>query len=405
MNLESIRIALGGILANRMRSFLTVLGMLIGVAAVIILVAVGAGSAANSEKQLQSLGSNTLTVRAGGFGRRSGTQSRATLITDGDVTALSDTTQAPDVTQVVPQVTGNVTATYQGATESTLTFTGTTANFTSVRNYPTQAGRFFTQADVDAHARVIVVGTSLVSNLLGVTANPNSIIGAQIKFGPTQFQVIGVFASKGTNGFQDQDDIAVAPITTVRDTITGETGSVNTITVQAKSAAATTAAQSEISSILLARHQGATASSYSVLNQASLLQTQVANNQTFTVLLGAVAAISLLVGGIGIMNIMLVSVTERTREIGIRKAIGAQPTHILSQFLVEAVLLSLLGGASGVAVGLLGSRFSIVSVQPVVQPYSIALAFGVAVTVGLFFGIYPAQRAAAMRPIDALRHE
>ncbi|MBS1839082.1 MAG: ABC transporter permease [Actinobacteria bacterium] len=404
---ESIRIAVRGIRANRLRSFLTVLGMLIGVSAVIILVAVGAGSAAANTRQLEALGSNTLTVRAGGFGfgRRGGTQSRATLITDADVTAMGDRTQVPDISQVVPVVNANVTASYQGATATPGQFIGTTANFSAVRNYPVRWGSFFSQADVTDHAKVVVVGTSFVQDLLGIGTDPASLVDAQVKFGPTYLRVIGVFDSKGTNGLLDQDDIAVAPITTVRDTVAGNTGTVSSVTVQAGSASVTDAAQAEVTSLLLSRHRGATSSSYQVLNQASLLQTQDASNQTFTVLLGAVAAISLLVGGIGVMNIMLVSVTERTREIGIRKAIGARGSHILTQFLVEAVLLSVIGGALGVMIGVVGSRFSIVGVQPVVQLYSIALAFGVAVGVGLFFGIYPAQRAATMRPIDALRYE
>ena len=407
MNRESIRIAIGGVLANRLRSFLTILGMLIGVAAVIILVAVGSGSAAASRQRLEALGSNTLTVRAGGFGfgNRGGTQSRSFAITDGDVKALSDKSQAADISEVVPGVNASATASLNGATATPGQFTGTTPNFAKVRNYQVQVGRSFTQADYDAHAKVAVVGQSFVKNLLGTDAKMSAIVGQDVKFGSVVLRVIGVFHSKGSNGFQDQDDIVIAPMTALRDSLVGNTGKVDSLTVQAKSADATTAAQNEVTSILTARHTGATSTSFSVLNQASLLQTQDASNKTFTVLLGAVAAISLLVGGIGVMNIMLVSVTERTREIGIRKAIGARPSHLLSQFLVEAVLLSVLGGLAGVTVGLVGSRFTIVGVKPVVESYSIFLAFGVAVAVGLFFGIYPAQRAAAMRPIAALHHE
>jgi putative ABC transport system permease protein len=251
----------------------------------------------------------------------------------------------------------------------------------------------------------VVLGKTVVTNLFGDNANP---IGATVKFGSASFRVIGVLESKGTNGLQDQDDVAMAPLSAVQDSLTGNTGEYNTITVEAASRHQTDAAQAEIESVLASTHKltAATATtSFRVLNQASLLATSNASNHVFTVLLGAVAAISLFVGGIGVMNIMLVTVTERTREIGIRKAIGAKRSDILGQFLVESVLLTVLGGLFGIAAGLAGSRFRIVGVQPVVQPYSVVLAFGVALLVGLFFGIYPANRAASLRPIEALRYE
>ena len=291
-----------------------------------------------------------------------------------------------------------------GASTTPSQVQGTTPNFSSVRNYPTEWGAFFTQEEYDNHANVVVLGTTVVKNLLGEQADPATVIGRTIKIGGHSFTIVGVFKTKGSNGFQDQDNLAVMPMTTARDTLTGNSGTVDGLTIQAV-AGATTAAQNEVSSILLAQHKGASSSDYLVLNQASLLQTQAANNRTFTVLLGAVAAISLLVGGIGVMNIMLVTVTERTREIGIRKAIGAQRGHILTQFLVEAVILAGIGGVLGVIIGLLGARFTIVNVKPVVEAYSVFLAFGFAVFTGLFFGIYPANRAATMRPIDALRYE
>jgi putative ABC transport system permease protein len=281
---------------------------------------------------------------------------------------------------------------------------GTTANFAEVRRYTIDVGSFFTANDVEGHAKVAVLGPSVVKNLLGDTADPSSIVDKEVKIGAAHFTVVGVLDSKGSNGFQDQDDIVLLPITTARDTLTGSTGTVDGLTVQAK-AGATTAAQEEVTAVLTAQHKDATSTDFQVLNQASLLTAVTESNRTFTVLLGAVAAISLLVGGIGVMNIMLVTVTERTREIGIRKAVGARRSHILVQFLVEAVLLGAIGGAMGVAAGLGGSRFELVNVQPVVEPYSVFLAFGFAVATGLFFGIYPANRAAMLRPIDALRYE
>ena len=408
MSFSSFAIALRGIVANKLRSALTTLGILIGVASVIILVAVGSGTAAKSRQQLEALGSNTLTVSAGGFGAgaRGGTQSRQVLITDADAKALEDPGNAPDVTAVVATVTApNVTVVFDGASESSAQVQGTTANFEQVRNYPVQWGGFFTQTDVDNRSKLAVIGTSVVKNLLGDSADPSTVVGQPIQLNGRSFTIAGVFKPKGSNGFQDQDDLVIVPLPALRDTLTGNTGGVSSLTVQASSASATAAAQSEVTAVLLAQHPSASTTDYRVLNQASLLQTQQENNRTFTVLLGSVAAISLLVGGIGVMNIMLVTVTERTREIGIRKAVGARRTHILTQFLVEAVLLSGIGGLLGVIAGIGGSRFNIVNVQPIVEPYSVFLAFGFAVATGLFFGIYPANRAATLRPIDALRYE
>jgi putative ABC transport system permease protein len=232
-------------------------------------------------------------------------------------------------------------------------------------------------------------------------------VGQKIQFNNATFEVIGVYKSKGSSGLSDADASVIAPLTSVRDALAGNSGTYSSIVVQAKDSSGMDAAQSEITTILMGVHKvtDATSLGFSVLNQSSLLEASTSTSKTLTVLLGAVAAISLLVGGIGVMNIMLVTVTERTREIGIRKAIGATRADILSQFLVESVLLSMLGGVLGVAVGLIGSTFKIVGIDPVVQTYSIVLAFGVAIAVGLFFGIYPANRAAALKPIDALRYE
>ena len=411
--LESVRIALQGISANRLRSGLTTLGLVIGVGAVILLVAVGNGSSIAVSNQINALGTNTLIVMpsrggfggfGGGGGRATvGTQSRGSSLTLADARALADPTSAPDIKAVAPVASTSVTATWNGATYSPGQFIGTVPVYPQIRDYTVATGSFFTDADQTSANRVAVLGQTVVTNLFG-TSNP---IGQSVQFNGATFTVIGVLTPKGTNGAQDLDDVVMAPLSAVQDTLTGFTASLSNITIEAKSSGASNAASAEITAILTQTHKitGTASADWRILNQASLLQTSNASHKTFTVLLGAVAAISLLVGGIGVMNIMLVTVTERTREIGIRKAIGARKIDILGQFLVEAVLLSVLGGLLGVAAGIGGSYFKIVGIKPVVALYSVFLAFGVAVATGLFFGLYPANRAASLRPIEALRYE
>jgi putative ABC transport system permease protein len=404
--LDDVASALRGLSANKLRSALTVLGILIGVGAVIILVAVGNGSSQAVQNRIKALGTNTITiVNRGRFTRgpaTTGTQSQAATITPNDVQLMSDPNQAPDVQSVSPVVSGTETFTYQGASTSA-TVTGTTPTYFAAEDYQVEAGRQVLQSDLDSHAQVVVIGQDLVSNLYQAGASP---LGTEIFIGTARFQVVGVLANKGSSAGQDLNNVAIVPYTAAEDLLTGYTNNYNEIIVQAKSSKSVNAAEQEASDILASANGTSVASlPFLVINEASLLQTSAATNSTFTVLLGAVAAISLLVGGIGIMNIMLVTVTERTREIGIRKAIGAPRRAILGQFLIESVLLSVFGGLAGVAVGLIGTRFRIVGVKPVATPGSVVLAFVVALVVGVFFGFYPANRAAGLRPVDALRYE
>jgi putative ABC transport system permease protein len=400
------RMALGGVTANKLRSALTMLGVLIGVSAVIILVAVGTGSSRAVEQRINALGTNTLTVfNTGRFGSgvsSTGTQSQKASLTIADVKKISDHNNAPDVESVSPVLSTSVTATYKSATYST-TVTGSTPSYLTASDYTVASGSPITSTDVARHAQVVDIGSEVASNLFATGSNP---IGQEITLGSSNWLVVGVLASKGTSGGSNQDAVAIAPYTAVQDQLTGESQSFTELLVQGKSASTLTLAQNEVEDILAAQNDTTVANlPFQVLNEASLVSTATSTTSTLTFLLGAVAGISLLVGGIGVMNIMLVSVTERTREIGIRKAIGAPRRAILTQFLIEAVVISLLGGALGVGIGLIGSRFKIDGVQPVVAPTSIALAFGVAIAVGVFFGFYPANRAASLRPIDALRYE
>jgi putative ABC transport system permease protein len=414
---ETLRSAIAGITANRLRTALTMLGLTIGVAAVIVLVAVGNGSKQAVQSSINALGTNVLTISAatGGFGPGGGSSTSGEELTVGDVLALRDREVAPDVKSVAPVVTASSIEVTSGSTSySPSQVIGSSPEYLSASAYVLADGRNLTAKEVRTHAAVAIAGPT-VAEELGLA------VGSTVQLAGTPVEIVGVTTAKGSTGGQDADDVLIAPYTLVQDAAAGY-GALDSIKVQATSDETVDLAQAEVEEILNLRHPSAasasasastagetsgssSSSTFRILNQASLLETSASTTEVFTTLLGAVAAISLLVGGIGVMNIMLVSVTERTREIGIRKAIGARRLDVLMQFLTEALLVSLIGGVVGVAAGLFVSGFTIAGVEPAVSAGSVALAFTASVLCGLFFGTYPAARAARLRPIDALRFE
>ena len=409
--LEGLRLAVNGLLANRLRSALTMLGILIGVSAVILLVGVGNGASVAVQQQIQSLGSNLLTVfpssaRAVG-GVSQGFGSASTLTLD-DVTAIANKQSAPDVVTAIPSTGGRAQLIYGNQNWSS-SLVGTGQDFPSVRNYQLATGQFFSSSDVQASSKVAVIGQTVVTNLFP-SIDP---IGQVMKVNGQSFRIIGVFAQKGSSGgFNNQDDVVVVPITSAWNYLLGGRGrNVQQIYVEAVSADATTAANTEITQILLDRHHisDPAQADFQILSQQDVLNSASQTTGVLTLMLGAIAGISLVVGGIGIMNIMLVTVTERTREIGIRKAIGARRQDILMQFLIESMFLAGIGGLLGILIAFVLSPLLPILVsslpKPIISTPSVFMAFGISVGIGLFFGLYPANRAAGLRPIEALRYE
>lgn len=404
---ETLRTGWAAIRSHTLRSALTVLGILIGIAAVILTVGLGLGTQKDVSAQISALGSNLLIVTPGSStssdGLRGGFGSAASL-TRADAEALSSEVAAPDVAGVAPEKEQSLSL-EANDTNWTTTVTGTTAAWLDVRSRALSAGEFLTDDDDADAAAVIVLGAETATELFGRT----NVVGQTVTISGTDFTVVGVLAEQGASGDANLDDLAVVPLSTMSEQLVGgfQRSSLSTVYVQAASADQLSAASQEVTTILLNLH-GITAADqadFTVASQDSLVSTATAVYRTLTVLLTGIAALSLLVGGIGVMNIMLVSVTERTREIGLRKALGAPPWAIRRQFLVEASVLGLGGGLLGAALGIAAARWlpALLDTSVVVSGVAVGGSVAIAIAIGLVFGVYPATRAARLAPIDALR--
>ena len=404
--LVTMRLALDALMRNRARSFLTMLGVIIGVAAVIVTVAIGTGARVSVQQQINSLGSNLIVVLPGSVtvqgGARTGFGGASTL-TPNDGIAIA---ALPGVAAVSPMVVAR-SQIVSGANNWQTIVQGVAPTYTYIRTWPVQDGTFFSQSDVVSAAKVCVLGQTVAQNLFPDGSSP---IGKIVMIRGVPFSVVGTLASLGQTGMgQDQDDTVMVPFTSAMQRLTGQTTYVNTLMVSATDAKNIPAVQDEIVALLEQRHRivPPNADDFSVRNLADIASAAASTGAVMAILLASVAAVSLVVGGIGIMNIMLVSVTERTREIGLRRAVGARSAAILRQFLTESVVLSTVGGLIGIVLGFLGTQLvSLIAKWPMLIPAQwvvIAVLFSVAV--GVFFGYYPARKASLLNPIEALRFE
>lgn len=397
---------ISALLANKVRSGLTILGIVIGIGSVITMISIGEGASGSITSNIQALGSNLLMIQPG-MQRNIGTQVRsqrgsANTLTLEDAQAIEE--NLPLAKYVAPQVTSRVQVTAKGANANTQV-NGVTWTYALVRNIQIASGDFITDYDNSSYARVAVLGPTTAADLFGEDSDP---IGQTIRLNNINFKIVGVTVAKGGSGFGNSDDAIYIPLSTAQKLLTGSKY-VSTINVQGVDADSLDELQTEITNLLLERHKisDSTQADFSIMNQADIISSMSSVTNTLTYLLAAVAGISLLVGGIGIMNMMLTTVTERTREIGLRKAIGAKKSDITVQFLTEAVLLTFTGGIIGVTLGWLSSLavYKFAGIATSVSLFSIFLAFGVSAVIGIVFGYYPAWRAAKLNPIDALRYE
>ncbi len=399
---ESIRIALAGLRANKLRAMLTMLGIIIGVGAVIAMVSIGMGVRDKVESSIAGLGSNLLIITPGTASAGGSRQAAGSGITLNAKDAMA-IQEVAGVNLVAPAVSRQYQAVF-GNQNWTTSVQGTTPDILGVRSYNVQEGAFFTNQDLETRARVAVLGKTVADNLFA-GINP---VGQTIRINKAPFRVVGVLEGKGESMGGNQDDMIIVPLTTAQERLLG-ISYVQTINVQATGTDAINQAQEDITTLLRMRHKLplTTPDDFKVQNMVAVMATADATTGMITLLLGVVAALSLLVGGIGIMNIMLVSVTERTREIGIRKALGAGYYNILLQFLIEAVVISVAGGFLGIVLGILSSYgiSTLAGWKTIISSLAIVIAFGFSVVIGLFFGIYPARKAALLDPIDALRYE